>query len=147
MGSDLASSMCSKDILGPCKTCVESSDTWCSYNKWDSLCQDACYGSTSYANPGCSTEGSESSVSGDFPISGASVSGDLPISGSDLPISETSSCSADSPGPCKTCVETQDTWCASYSWDSYCLATCSGSTAYANPGCASQCSGSLLQNE
>jgi hypothetical protein len=56
-------------------------------------------------------------------------------------MSEVSQCSPSVNGPCRTCVHTEDSWCAQNSWDSLCYATCNGPTSEAPTGCYEICNG------
>jgi hypothetical protein len=118
---------------GACSTCVETQDTWCSYNTWDSYCYATCDGPTWYASPGCASMCGPTATGGDLPISG----GEVPISGGE--VSGGGDVCSKGSGACSTCVETQDPWCSYNSWDSYCYATCDGPTSFASPGCESMC--------
>ena len=53
--------------------------------------------------------------------------------------SKSSLCKSTIDSPCKTCIETQDSWCAGSAWDSFCTAGCDGATKYMATGCADEC--------
>ncbi|GMI20559.1 hypothetical protein TeGR_g3592, partial [Tetraparma gracilis] len=56
-------------------------------------------------------------------------------------LSSTSSlCDASQDSACKTCIETQDSWCAGSSWDKFCKDGCDGPTQYMAQGCKAECS-------
>ncbi len=54
--------------------------------------------------------------------------------------SKSSLCDASVDSPCKTCIESQDSWCAGSSWDQWCTSGCNGPTQYMATGCLNECS-------
>ncbi|GMH89267.1 hypothetical protein TrST_g7783 [Triparma strigata] len=54
--------LCSKSYASDCKTCIESQDSWCKSNSWDSSCSDGCEGPTQYMDKGCKEECAEAEI-------------------------------------------------------------------------------------
>jgi len=57
-----SSKLCVKSFASDCKTCIESQDSWCASNNWDTACQDGCEGPTKYMAKGCKEECSEPDI-------------------------------------------------------------------------------------
>ena len=56
------SSLYKKSIASPCKTYIESEDSWCSGSKWDQFCAAGCDGPTKYMSNGCLSECTEPAI-------------------------------------------------------------------------------------
>lgn len=52
---------------------------------------------------------------------------------------KSSLCDGQLEGKCKSCIESEDPWCAGSAWDSWCQAGCEGPTQYMANGCLEAC--------